>query len=182
MSRKDLPDQELWLAVKGGDANAFVILYNRYWSQLYRTAKIYIKDPSQVEELIHDVFVVLWNRREHLNIEKFQPYITVSLRYHIFKWLKSSKGSLLDYVEEYLEEPPCSSEEILSEKIRQEDFEIELNSHLQGLPKRCIEIFLLSRVKNLSNFEIAGQLGISRFTVENQITYALKHLRERFRK
>jgi RNA polymerase sigma-70 factor (ECF subfamily) len=45
------------------------------------------------------------------------------------------------------------------------------------LPKRCREIFKLSRMDNLTNDEIAQQLGISKRTVENQITHALKFLR-----
>jgi RNA polymerase sigma-70 factor (ECF subfamily) len=49
--------------------------------------------------------------------------------------------------------------------------------YLHQLPKRCQEIFKLSRFDNLSNDEIAAKLGISKRSVENQITLALKHLR-----
>lgn len=181
MNTINLPDQELWTAVVSGNSSAFVSLYNRYWKRLYKSALYYLKDAVLAEEVVHDVFVVLWNRREFLKIEKFEQYIVVTLRYHVLKKLKAAKTSLIDYIEEYKEGNHQTEASMSTDRLIQADFEIELNRYLQGLPKRCAEIFLLSRVKNMSNQEISGQLGISRFTVENQITYALKYLRTRMK-
>ncbi|WP_449436580.1 sigma-70 family RNA polymerase sigma factor [Pedobacter steynii] len=55
--------------------------------------------------------------------------------------------------------------------------ESSIEGVLEKLPKKCREIFMLSRFDNLSNQEIAEKLGISKRTVENQITIALKLLR-----
>ena len=55
--------------------------------------------------------------------------------------------------------------------------ERSLTAYLGQLPARCREIFLLSRTQQLSNHEIADRLGISKRTVENQITAALQHLK-----
>ncbi|WP_369414055.1 sigma factor-like helix-turn-helix DNA-binding protein [Desertivirga xinjiangensis] len=57
------------------------------------------------------------------------------------------------------------------------DLETQLDAYLENLPKRCREIFFMSRKQMLSNDEIAAKLGISKRSVENQITFALKHLR-----
>jgi RNA polymerase sigma-70 factor (ECF subfamily) len=62
-------------------------------------------------------------------------------------------------------------------RIKNQELLQELDRYLEKLPKRCQEIFYMSRMDNLSNQEIAGRLGISKRTVENQITKALKHLR-----
>ncbi|NCD69734.1 sigma factor-like helix-turn-helix DNA-binding protein [Mucilaginibacter agri] len=48
---------------------------------------------------------------------------------------------------------------------------------LDQLPKRCRGIYILSRIENLSNTDIANQLGISRRSVENQITIAVRHIK-----
>lgn len=181
MNRINVPDHDLWTAVVNGDSSAFVSLYNRYWKRLYKTALYHLKDSVLAEEVVHDVFVVLWNRREFLKIEKFEQYIIVTLRYHVFKKLKAAKNSLIDYVEEYKEGNHATGYSLSTDKLIQADFETELNQYLQGLPKRCAEIFLLSRVKNMSNLEISGLLNISKFTVENQITYALKYLRTKMK-
>jgi RNA polymerase sigma-70 factor (ECF subfamily) len=66
-------------------------------------------------------------------------------------------------------------------RIKNQELLLELGQYLDKLPKRCQEIFYMSRIDNLSNQEIAGRLGISRRTVENQITAALKHLRTCFK-
>ena len=69
--------------------------------------------------------------------------------------------------------------------LTKEEFEINyrelqhsgVDLQLQQLPQRCREIFLLSRKEHLSIAEIAQLLGISKRTVENQLTNALQHLR-----
>ncbi|RAJ26359.1 sigma-70 family RNA polymerase sigma factor [Pedobacter cryoconitis] len=177
MTKSSLSDQELWAEVTAGDCNAFVVLYNRHWSKLHQTAYFYLKDKSIAEEIVHDIYVVLWDRREFLKIKNFRSYIHVTARYHVFKKLKAAKTSPIDYVEAYTENKSEITASEITEKLLQEDFETELNSYLEKLPKRCAEIFFLSRVKHLVNREIAELLGISKFTVENQITHALKYIR-----
>ena len=61
--------------------------------------------------------------------------------------------------------------------IRYQDLEKIVDRELDKLPKRCKEIFTLSRRAQLSNDEIASRLEISKRTVENQLTHALRHLR-----
>jgi len=62
-------------------------------------------------------------------------------------------------------------------KICYDDLKNKLAELIAELPVRCRQIFWLSRIKNLSNDEIALDLDISKRTVENQITPALKYLR-----
>jgi RNA polymerase sigma-70 factor (family 1) len=171
-----MSDNELWSQVTADDGDAFVNLYNRYCRQLFKTASFYLKDSSLAEEIVHDVFVVLWQRRKFLKINNFQSYILITTRYHVYKKLKEAKISPIEYIDAY-EEVAESTFNSSTDKLIQEDFELELNEYLKGLPKRCSEIFVLSRVKELSNTEIATFLGIKRVTVENQITHALKYLR-----
>jgi len=172
-----LSDNELWAQVTADDGDAFVDLYNRYSGQLYKTARFYLKDSSLAEEVVHDVFVVLWQRRTFLKIINFPSYIQITTRYHVYKKLKEARVSPIQYIEAYEKVPDCAGGQSPADKLNQEDFETELKAYLRGVPKRCSEIFLLSRVKQLSNAEIASFLGIKRVTVENQITHALKYLR-----
>lgn len=177
MYKSKVTDQELWHAVEQDDSKAFAVLYNRYWHKLFKTAEYYLKHADSAETIVHDVFVVLWRRRKHLKIESFADYIHVTARYHIFKVLKAQKLSPIEYIESY---ETVEKEETLNtadEKLSYIDFEINLRESLKPLPQRCREIFWLSRIDHLSNDEIAAKFGISKRTVENQITHALKHLR-----
>ncbi|MDB4926405.1 sigma-70 family RNA polymerase sigma factor [Mucilaginibacter sp.] len=176
-----LTDEELWHAIIMDDARAFAALYNRYWKKLYKTAFFYLKDHTTAEEVLHDVFVVLWNRRHYLKIESFSNYVYITTRYHVYKQLKAARLSPIEYIEQYTEQTIPKSFNDAEEKLRYTDITIQLESSLATLPKRCREIFWLSRVENRSNEEIANQFGISKRTVENQITHALKHLRLSYR-
>jgi RNA polymerase sigma-70 factor (ECF subfamily) len=172
-----LTDQELWHAIVMDDARAFAALYNRYWKKLYKTTLYYLKDHATAEAVLHDVFVVLWNRRHYLKIESFSNYVYITTRYHVYKQLKAASISPIEYIEQYAEQTIPKSFNDAEEKLCYTDITIQLESILAPLPKRCREIFWLSRIENRSNEEIANQFGISKRTVENQITNALKHLR-----
>lgn len=177
MLKDRLTDEKLWEGVVEDDSRAFAVLYNRYWKKLYKTVDHYLKDSGIAEQVVHDVFVVLWRRRKHLNIKSFADYIHVTARYHVFKELKARKVSPIEYVESYEGLDAGKVSNAIEEKLNYKDFERKLTDSLKPLPKRCREIFWLSRMENLTNDEIAEKLNISKRTVENQITIALRHLR-----
>jgi len=177
MLKSQLTDDELWKAVALNDARALTVLYNRYWKKLYKTAEYYLKDSDIAEQVVHDVFVVLWKRRAYLNIKNFANYIHITARYHVFKQLKAKKLSPIEYIESYEDLETENSYNKAEAKLNYRDFENRLAECLEPLPKRCREIFWLSRIENLSNEEIAEKFGISKRTVENQITAALRHIR-----
>ncbi|MDN5288819.1 MAG: polymerase sigma-70 factor [Mucilaginibacter sp.] len=170
-------DNELWDAVVSDNSRAFVVLYNRYWKKLYKTANYYLKDETAAEEITHDVFVALWTRRKYLKIQNFQNYIHVTARYHVFKHLKAAKVNCIEYIDQFTLTDDVVVYNTADSKLEYEGFESELAQILRKLPRRCQEIFWLSRVENLSNDEIADKLHISKRTVENQITLALRFLR-----
>nr|WP_068889160.1 sigma-70 family RNA polymerase sigma factor [Pedobacter panaciterrae] len=181
MTLEQLSDKELWDSIVNDNSQAFAVLYNRHWKKLYKTSCHYLKDKDAAEQILHDAFVTLWTRRKFLKIENFNSYIYITTKYHVFKHLKAAKVSIVDYIEQYEEEATEVNYNEGEKRLDYKDFEIQLDKYLLGVPKRCKEIFWLSRVEHLSNEEIANQLGISKRTVENQITYALKHLRHSYK-
>lgn len=181
MTLEQLSDKELWDSIVNDNSQAFAVLYNRHWKKLYKTACHYLKDREVAEQILHDAFVTLWTRRKFLKIENFNSYIFITTKYHVFKHLKAAKVSIVDYIDKYEEAETGVNFNEGEKRLDYKDFEVQLDTYLLGVPKRCKEIFLLSRVQQLSNEEIATQLGISKRTVENQITHALKHLRDSYK-
>ena len=59
-------ERERVLAIKGGDHQAFIDLYNEYWSQVYDFSRLYIATIADAEEIVQDVFVKLWESRHLL--------------------------------------------------------------------------------------------------------------------
>jgi len=170
-------DSELWDAVVSDNSRAFVVLYNRYWKKLYKTINFYLKNETVAEEITHDVFVALWTRRKYLKIQNFPNYIHITARYQVFKHLKAARINCVEYIDQLADADNVAVYNTADNKLGYEDLEFELAQVLRTLPRRCQEIFWLSRVENLSNEEIANKLHISKRTVENQITFALRFLR-----
>jgi len=174
-----ISDLSLWKSiVTSDDERAFATLYDRHWKRLYRTALYYSGDPTIAQQLLHDVFVTLWEKRKSLVIENFGNYLLVATRYQVYSHQRKSKKAWINYIEDYATAPEPSVENEALTNLYHQDFYDLMEKHLNILPKRCKEIFWMSRVNHLSNEEIAKKLGISKRTVENQITAALKFLKE----
>jgi RNA polymerase sigma-70 factor (ECF subfamily) len=172
-------DIQLWHAVRKGDEIAFNMLFDRYWVSLYKTAHYYLDDHEVCAEAVNDVFVSIWNRRKELEIESFFNFMQTSVRFQIYKRRKAAK---LDIVfNDNLVANTCYQSNEGEVRIQQTEITNQLNGHLDKLPKRCQEIFELSRFDNLSNKEIADRLQISKRTVENQLALAVKHLKVCFK-
>lgn len=171
-------DAELWAQIKVDDNKAFEVLFDRYWSAVYTTAFTYLKDQEACTELVHDIFLNIWGNRHHLEISSFKNYLTMASRYQVYKLVRKAKKSPVLFVEEYETVPNSGfAMNLGEEKVKYQELESTIEEALKKLPKKCQEIFILSRFDNLSNQEIADKLGISKRTVENQITTALKGLR-----
>lgn len=173
-------DVDLWNAICRDDEAAFIALFNRYWELLYNTSFRYLKDQEVSEEIVHDIFLSIWNRRKDLEIISFKNFLLKSVRYQIYNRARAPKLPIT-FADQNVYENNIFEENQGEIRIRELELDQELDKCLNQLPYRCREIFRLSRIKNLSNGEIALQLGISKRSVENQITLALKHLRINFK-
>jgi RNA polymerase sigma-70 factor (ECF subfamily) len=170
-------DATLWEAVQQGDATAFAALYERYWRRLFTAAYARWPDRTECEDIVHDIFLTLWTERGRLAIENLPAYLAAAVRYQAVRYKQLNTAGALQYnesLESLSREAAFNSGEI---KLLGLDFEGRIAAALSQLPQRCREIFLLSRAQHYSNDEIAAQLHISRRSVENQLTTALRHLR-----
>lgn len=169
-------DKILLNRMREGDQASFNTLFDRYWETLYSTVFTVYSDREVCSEIVHDIFLNLWLRREKLQIESFKAYILASARYHVYRHVKNARRNSLEYRDdlEYSSRVSMNDGEL---NIRYQELEKSVDRELEELPRRCKEIFTLSRREQLSNDEIASRLDISKRTVENQLTHALRHLK-----
>jgi RNA polymerase sigma-70 factor (family 1) len=177
LSRK-CTDSELWEAISLDNSKAFDLLFERYWSTIYGTAFSYLKDEYASSQIVQDIFLNLWQKRKTYSIGCFKNYLRSAARYHVYKQLKARKSNALVYVEDYdsVSSMP-QSQNAGDENVRHEELQQAVEYSMRQLPKRCQQIFSLSRTDHLTNDEISKRLGISKRTVENQLTTALHSLR-----
>lgn len=172
---KKSTDKELYLLLKDGNEKAFETLFHRYYPSLCLVARQYVEDDVKSEEIVQDMFVKMWSKRNELSVEtSFKQYLLRSVKNQCINQLQHVKIRQ-KYAQKVKEdskegrEPAFFMEFGLAEKI-----EASINS----LPEKRKEIFKLSREDGLKYREIADQLGISVKTVEAQMGLALKQLRE----
>lgn len=171
------PDAILWEAIQANDTAAFATLYERYWRRMFTAAYARVPNREACEEIVHDIFLTLWTERARLHITAFPAYLAAAARYQIAHYQKAASASPLRYSDSLDTLSTAADYNHGESQLLGLDLEGRLAAALGQLPQRCQEIFLLSRVQHFSNDEIAQRLHISRRSVENQLTTALRHLR-----
>jgi RNA polymerase sigma-70 factor (family 1) len=166
------PDTELIAMLRADDRKAFELLYNRYSSKIYHVAYNLFRDKDVCEDLVQELFIDLWAKRNQLNITSVEWYLKVAIKNRVLMYIRTQKATLdLSAIAMLTEKYTADS------KLMQNDISSILENNVERLPEKCRQIFQLSRKEYLSNKEIASRLNISIKTVENQITIALRYLR-----
>jgi|SRR6185312_1447523 len=177
MSEYSLLSDELLVArLKKGEQDAFAEIYERYAEKLacFAAFKLYSLDDAR--DIIHDVFVKLWENRAKISIAtNLQSYLfTITRRRIIDKIRKNITREEYAPIIQSLANHCYDTEN----RIDARDLQQHIDRSLDQVTPRIKEIYKLSRNEGLSNHEIADKLNLSEQTVKNQLSAALKHLRK----
>ncbi|MGV8095079.1 MAG: RNA polymerase sigma factor [Mangrovibacterium sp.] len=170
-------NQELMIRLKNGDMVAFDLLYEQYSHKLFSFVLKILKNETDAEEIVQEVFVRLWESRFHIDDSKLLNSFIFTIAYnHSIDLIRKRINN-----KKYLEHLKYSSAvHAVPSQVDEFEFE-ELNDQVKkliaDLPERQRQIYLLHREEGLTYSEIANRLGISKNTVENHMTRALKYLR-----
>ncbi|UZR96724.1 RNA polymerase sigma factor [Chondrinema litorale] len=170
-SYKEITDTELIFRFSSNDQQAFNEIFNRYWKLLYKYTFNILNDNALTEDCLQEVFTNVWVRRNELEINNLKNYLFSSVRFRAISRIRQAKFTSFN---EEIIDSLVVDEEILYEV---EELEETIKAAADQLTDRCKEIFLRSRFQHQSNKEIAESLNISIRTVENQLSIALKHIR-----
>lgn len=169
-------DQELTDLLKSGNRDAFAEIYERYKGLLYIHAFNKLRNEEEADDIVHDLFAALWDKRTELEITGYlSGYLYTSVRNRIFKLIakKSNARSYITSIADSINAGDCITDHLVRQNMLIEIIEKEVAS----LPTKMRVVFELSRKGGLSHREIAGQLNISEETVKKHIHHALKQLR-----
>jgi RNA polymerase sigma-70 factor (ECF subfamily) len=170
-------DSQLVERLRTGDALAFQSLYLIYHKRLFAYAFSFFKNRELSEEIVHDVFVKIWEMREKLDEKySFNSFIFTATHNLIIDALRRYSCEQLYRRELLYRTSP--SHNTTEEQITFADYEAIAHQAIEKLPRKRQMIFTLSRQHHMSYAEIAQSLGISQKTVENQMNKALKSIKE----
>ncbi len=146
--------------------------YTDYWQKLNAFSYTMTQDKDLAQNIVQDVFIDLWERKDDLNINAIEPYLFRAVKNQIFKHYQNNrfdKTIMEDKFEDYIIDNFSTIDPEVTDL---------LYSLLDKLPEKRKEVLLMYKFQDMSIDQIADELGISKQTVKNQISSALKQLRE----
>ncbi len=174
MEQKEL---DILKGLNNGDERVIRILFDDYYEYLCKSIYGVVPDASVAEDIVQEVFMELWKKRESIQITtSIKAYLRRSALNRALNYLRKNKVGF----EEEDQIPDLGSQDT-GGQTNMEVMELKdrIHSIIDDLPERCRMIFGMSRFEEMSYKEIAAALDISVKTVENQMSKALKILRVR---
>jgi RNA polymerase sigma-70 factor (ECF subfamily) len=172
-----LTDRELLDQLRGGSQDAFQSIFRACYARLVGLAGSMLRDGAAAEEIVQDVMLELWRRRETLVIETtLQAYLYRATRNRSLNRIRHER--IAERAQPYIR-GDAGAQPHADAGVVEAEIDAALRSAVSELPARCREVFELSRVHGLTYAEIAQTMEISVKTVEAQMGKALRILRER---
>ncbi|WFE85547.1 RNA polymerase sigma-70 factor [Parabacteroides chongii] len=151
--------------------------YDLCFDRFFRIAYYYLKTEEWAQEVVLDVFMKIWERRESLHtIANLEDYFFVTVKNASLNYLE--KEQRRRNITEEISETPPDQEYSPEETLISEELFAHYVKALDRLPEKCREIFIRIREEKQSYAQVAGELKISTNTVDAQLQKAVTRLRD----
>lgn len=170
-------DVSLINCLKKGEEEAYSYLVERYHHQLCVYANSLTHDDFAAEDIVQNVFVMVWKKRNRLKDDfSIRNFLYRSVHNEFIDQYRKNR-SVIALEKKYTD----ALESIIEEQDEHylEKMMVFVENAIEELPPKCKQIFILSKKEGLTNFEISEHLNISIKTVEGQITKSFNYLREK---
>ncbi|HEY6902619.1 MAG TPA: sigma-70 family RNA polymerase sigma factor [Puia sp.] len=167
-------DTQLLTQLRESNREALEVLYFRYGNFLFHYALRRLDCHATASDLIQELFLKLWIKRQSLSPKgELQPFLTTCLRnliidHYSHEQVKKKHRAATS---------PEESDHQTADLIDYHDTHRLLQSGINSLPRKMRQIFHLNKIDDYSIDEIANELNLSRQTVKNQLSTAIKRLR-----
>ncbi|CAM1365383.1 RNA polymerase sigma factor [Tenacibaculum xiamenense] len=156
--------------IKNSNSFAFERLFDLLWEPLYVFAKSLLLDEEIAKDIVQEVWIDYWKRREKIETTNIKAFLHQAVRFKVYNHFRDHKfkNIHIDVISELETTSKIEDKHNVEERI------FKINSALKNLSPRCQQVFSLSLFEGLTTIEIAESLGISKRTVENQLSIARK--------
>ncbi len=179
---KRIDEEQLLNQLSEGDEKSFKKIFNAYFNILFTYAHNLLEKPFIAEDVVEDVFLKLWERREVIRIEgPLISYLLASVKNACLDQIKSEKVRR-NYRERVIKKTLLDENfefhKIISvDPFREAELKKTVRKSVQNLPADYRKVFIMSRYYNMTNREIADKLGISSHTIGKYLNLALQQLK-----
>ena len=174
-------DIELFNRIRRNDRLALNTLFSQYYQKLCSFAYSYLRHQGEAEEVVSDVFIILWQKRHQLKIEKnLKAYLYTCVKHGAFAVIKFRQPHVLN-IDDLLFDEGLTEKDTPEQYLAFKELEGHFEWAINKLPPRCKQVFLLKWKEELSYHDIGEILGISEKTVENQLVNAMCKIKESLR-
>ncbi|SDE85393.1 RNA polymerase sigma-70 factor, ECF subfamily [Mucilaginibacter pineti] len=173
--KEAISDQELVLRLKDGDHSAYTEIYRRFINPLFIHANNRLKDEDDAQDVIQELFTVLWTKRDTIQISSLSSYLYSAVRNRVLDVIahRQMAARHQDTLPTFI-----SSEGYITDyRARENQLAAIIQKEIDALPPKMREVFELSRKAQLTHAEIADKLGITEQSVRSHIKNALRILR-----
>jgi RNA polymerase sigma-70 factor, ECF subfamily len=154
----------------------FELLFREHFTGMCYFARKYTGDLDSAREIVHTVFIRVWENRAEFDWDKpAKSYLFTSVYNRSMNFIRDNK-KFLNHEEAYSQNL-LVDESAYSDQLETAELEEKIRKALLLLPEKCRQVFELSRFEGKKYSEIATQLGISVKTVETQMSKALHVLK-----
>ena len=166
-------DKQLTDSLKNGEEGAITEIYNRYWSKLLAIAYNHTREKQAAQEIVQNVLIALWGRRDAIAIDSLPNYLAMAVKYAVLQSLQKDKRRT-DIARSLYDPRAANDGEGQVDAIFLQQY---INGVVEQLPEKCRLVFKYSREKGRTIPEIGKELNMADKTVEAHLTKALKTLR-----
>jgi len=171
-------DKQLLQRMADSERQAFTLLYRRYWEELFITAARALRRKEEAADVVQDVFLSLWHRRNDLDVQvSLSVYLHTSVRYKCIHYVEKNI-TRRDYLIQFAESVRSSASKSAEINLQLKEIEQTVNKTVAKMPAKMQEVYKLSRQQHLSYKEISDSMSISVETVKKHIHHALHLIRK----
>lgn len=158
-----------------GSEYAFTQLFDHYRNGIFGIALKFLKSPLLAEEVVQDVFLKIWLKRQDLNhVQNIEAYIITMARNLILDRLKKLAYEVA--AKEELARQPAHINDT-DHRLRQQQYEQLLRQAVNLLPPQQKQVYQLAKQEQMSYQDIADKMQLSRLTVKTHMAKALQFIR-----
>lgn len=172
-------EKELLHGLQSGDYAAFDAFYALYSDRIYGKLLRFIKVPAHAEEMLQDVFMKVWEKRENIDPDKpFKAYLFRIAEHLISDFYRRAVKDQRLYA--HLLHSASVAVHGMEDEDEGELYEqqwAQLNEAIAQLPPKARAVYVLCKIEGKSYQEVSEQLGISTATISNHITKANQLIR-----